>query len=212
MKIVAFVLAALLAVPAMATNNRPPDNRPPDKQKQGQTQGQTQGQVQGQTQSQIASSSAQSGSTSSSSIGDVNAAGGAGGDAASSADNSITFEASKTYKHTPDVSLGGIFPSSSCMGVANLGVSGVGFGVGGGKSYVDKECDKRETARSFGALGYATEALVILCSTEAAQVLDSCPRAAVAPPAVACDAPAPSCPDPEKVVEQRKQIGAVTSK
>lgn len=183
---VLIVLAALVPLAAHATKPTPP---PPV---HTQSQAQAQGQVQGQKQAQSAKSDSASVS-----------------DSASSANNSITFEAAqRAYKNTPDVNLGGLFPSSSCMGVANAGVSGAGFGIGGGKSYVDTECDKRETARSFAALGYTAEALTILCSTEAAQVLPVCPGS---PPAAPVCEPA-TCPDPEKVVDQRKQVAPEAGK
>jgi len=169
--IITTIIGATLAFPAAATKPTPP--------KHDQQQAQHQQQAQAQSQGQLAISSSKSASFSgskSSSFSDSNA------NSNSSADNSITFEAAKTRDNTPDVALGGLFPSAVCMGVANGGVSAAGFGVGAGKSYRDLECDKRETARSFAAIGYTREALIILCSTEAAKVLESCPAAV--PPVV----------------------------
>jgi hypothetical protein len=104
---------------------------------------------------------------------------------ASSSDNSntvsVAYNATRN-NNTPGVYLGGLYPSANCMGVGNLGVSAPGFGIGGGKSYPDPECDKRETARSFMALGYPQEALFILCSTQAARVLARCPYEALPEP------------------------------
>lgn len=184
------VLVALFPVVAMATKPTPPPKDPAQQQAQAQSQGQKQGQAQGQQQAQELLNTNRNDSTSYSASGSDN-------------DISVEFAAAKTRHNTPGVSLGGIFPSAVCMGVINGGVSAPGFGIGAGKSYVDEECDKRETARSFAALGYTREALVILCSTKAAQVLEECGlQVPVAP--VTC--PERQCPDPVKVIEQKKQV------
>lgn len=194
---VLIVLAALIPLAAHATKPTPPPPAPTQQQAQGQSQAQAQGQKQQQGQQQEANLTNVNRNDSSSY-------------STSGSDNSIVFEAARIPKNTPDVNLGGLFPSSSCMGVGQLGVGVQGFGIGGGKSFVDEECDKRETARSFAALGYSGEALVILCSTKAAQVLEVCPGRPQ--PAPVCDVTAPSCPDPGKVVDQRKQVAPETSK
>jgi hypothetical protein len=79
-----------------------------------------------------------------------------------------------TPKNTPDLNLGNVYPTAPCMGSSQIGGSGVGFGFGIGTSWTDHECGKRETARSFNAMGLAADALAVLCSTEYAAVAPSC--------------------------------------
>ena len=122
-----------------------------------------------------------SAATSSSSAASSSAATSSDASADNSVTNAVAFNATRN-NNTPGVYLGGLYPSANCMGVGNLGVSAPGFGIGGGKSYPDPECDKRETARSFMALGYPQEALFILCSTQAARVLARCPYEALPEP------------------------------
>lgn len=117
------------------------------------------------------------------------------------AQNTISFEAADIPDNTPDVSLGSLFPSADCMGAANFGGSVAGFGVGGGKTYVNVDCEKRETARSFAAFGRYVEAIMLLCATQAArESMEKCPADPVPPPQCdtgTCEAAA------SKVIQER---------
>jgi len=86
----------------------------------------------------------------------------------------------KTEKNTPSVVMSNIMPTAPCMGSSSVGGSGVGFGISVGSSWTDNDCTKRETARSFAALGLNEDAVAILCSSEAAAVAPSCKAKAVA--------------------------------
>lgn len=63
-----------------------------------------------------------------------------------------TFEAAPipdkyTVRNTPGVGLGGLYPSSPCMGTTNIGGSGPGIGLAFGTSWIDTNCQLMETAR-----------------------------------------------------------------
>ena len=94
--------------------------------------------------------------------------------AQSGASTSNVSFAITTPKNTPDFTLGNVYPTAPCMGSSQIGGSGVGFSFGVGTSWTDHECGKRETARSFNAMGLAADALAVLCSTEYAAVAPSC--------------------------------------
>jgi hypothetical protein len=52
---------------------------------------------------------------------------------------------------------------------SSIGASAPLGGLSFGSSKLDEQCDKRETARSFAAIGQTDAALQILCSTKAAK-------------------------------------------
>ena len=77
----------------------------------------------------------------------------------------VTFEAAKTYKHTPSMGAPSIYASGVCSGrSAGIGLAGPGYGVSlGGTGKNDAGCELRETARLLGGLGYTDTAFVLLC-------------------------------------------------
>jgi hypothetical protein len=78
---------------------------------------------------------------------------------------SVTFEAAKTYRNTPDAGAPSIYASGVCSGrSAGIGASGPGYGISlGGTGKNDAGCELRETARVLGGLGYVDTAFVLLC-------------------------------------------------
>ena len=97
-----------------------------------------------------------------------------GGQAVSGGTSSgVNFQITTPYG-APDFTLGNVYPTAPCMGSSQIGGSGVGFSVGVGTSWTDHECGKRETARSFAAIGLKDDALAILCSSEYAAVAPIC--------------------------------------
>lgn len=75
-----------------------------------------------------------------------------------------------------------IYPSAVCYSGKSLGASvgnsGYGAGITAGKTVLDKDCSKRETARSFAAVGNLAAANALLCATEDAKEVfgpDGCP-------------------------------------
>lgn len=74
------------------------------------------------------------------------------------------------------VGLGGLYPSAPCMGTSNIGGGNPFFNIAVGTSWESKECQIRETARSFAAVGLNNDAIAILCSSEYAAVAPSCAK------------------------------------
>jgi hypothetical protein len=86
----------------------------------------------------------------------------------------VDYTGGYTVKNVPMINMGNVFPTSPCMGSSTVGASGVGFGISVGSSWTDHECGKRETARSFAAIGLNNDAIKILCSSEYAAAAPSC--------------------------------------
>lgn len=84
-----------------------------------------------------------------------------------------------TVRNVPAFALGNVYPTAPCMGSSQVGGSGVGFSVGVGTSWTDRECTLRETARSFAGMGLKEDSLAILCTSEYAVAAPSCIARAV---------------------------------
>jgi hypothetical protein len=80
----------------------------------------------------------------------------------------------KEEKQAPAVFAPSISPTAPCMGSSSGGGSGSGFGLTFGTSWTDDECNTRETARMFHAMGLCNDALAILCSSAYARSAPSC--------------------------------------
>ena len=98
------------------------------------------------------------------------ASGGASGAAAS---NTFSIE---YPQQVAGVALGSLYPSAPCMGTSNVGGGNPFFNIAVGTSWESKECQIRETARSFSAVGLTNDAIAILCSSEYAAVAPSCAK------------------------------------
>jgi hypothetical protein len=120
----------------------------------GQQQGQHQGQGQGQLQGNIGLGS---------------------GNKTSIQIDAPVIPTSTTLKNTPDVSLGGLYPSAPCMGSSNIGGSGPGFSIGFGTSWVDTNCQLMETSRNAPTPADKT---YVWCKSEFAKGSPSCPKEA----------------------------------
>jgi hypothetical protein len=83
-----------------------------------------------------------------------------GNNAAQSTD--ITFEAAKSYKHTPDATAPGIYTSNSCAQGFGVGVAGPGYGASVGGNKIDKGCTVRENARILAGVD-SSLAIEYLC-------------------------------------------------
>ena len=79
-------------------------------------------------------------------------------------------------KQVAAVGLGSLYPSAPCMGTSNVGGGNPFFNIAVGTSWESKECQIRETARSFSAVGLTNDAIAILCSSEYAAVAPSCAK------------------------------------
>jgi hypothetical protein len=142
--------------------------------KQGQQQGQ--GQLQGQGQQQSAKSN-----QSQSADNNGNAQSMTYNEAAIPTTTTQNINYSGLKDNTPSIALGGLYPSSPCMGTSNVGGSGPGFSIGFGTSWKDDDCGYRETARSFAGMGLKDDAIAILCASAYAKAAPSCAGKAVAP-------------------------------
>lgn len=116
----------------------------------------------------------------------------------------------------PSIGLGG-FASGPCVGVTTQGGFGVGlpggasFGGSAGRSELDDECTRRETARILHSMGHADLALKVMLTSPTVQaVLPKAPPAAPIVPASAAPAADkhPACsPSSWATAETRKALG-----
>lgn len=161
MKTILMMVALLLTFSAHAGweqggMERPPNN--PMQQRQQQGQGQAQGQGQDQTQSASAVAGATAENTNSQNVGvDVSFVGG-------DTDNNINFEAAEIPDDTPAVMPPSIFPANPCHMAFSMGGSVPGFGLTGGKTYIDKNCQELEWIRMGYSLGMRDAAIWQWCS------------------------------------------------
>lgn len=186
-KLAVAIAAVLLCTGAHATNSHSQGS----KQGQAQAQGQLQGQLQGQTSSNRnsntntnrANATAGAAAISEGSVSSSTSAGGAasaeqGQSQTASADNagntqSLTVNEAALPTRTmveartvPTAIAPNIYPTASCAMSASVGASAMGWGVSGGGTKVNQECVMLETARVFSQLGFQTQGLDVLCSTE----------------------------------------------
>jgi hypothetical protein len=104
--------------------------------------------------------------------GTATSTGGAGG--TSSANNSLQGAISNNQvyqqvRQAPSAYAPDSLPSAPCRVSGSAGASSPFGGVSLGGSKLDKECDRRETARAFALLGNKLAAAKILCNTKAAK-------------------------------------------
>jgi hypothetical protein len=114
------------------------------------------------------------------------------------------YSADPGRNNTPSIGLGGLYPSSPCMGTSNIGGSGPGMSLAFGTSWQDDDCGIRETARLFGVS--SPDGIAVLCSSKYAAAAPSCKAAAKkaeAPATVADQA------DKKKTSGERVQISGV---
>jgi hypothetical protein len=83
----------------------------------------------------------------------------------------ITHNGRTQIANVPNVSLANMWPTATCVHTSTLGVSGVGFGVAGGTSWVDQECRKLEAARQAPT---ELDRMYVWCTAEAAKGSPSC--------------------------------------
>jgi len=151
---------------------------------QGQNQGQAQGQIQGQGQAQFTnvavsnriSNESRAAATSFAAGGNAFAGGGDARAVSGGSQSGVNFNVDYPAQ-VAAVGLGGLYPSAPCMGTSNIGGGNPFFNVAVGTSWESKECQIRETARSFSAVGLTNDAIAILCSSEYAAVAPSCAKA-----------------------------------
>lgn len=134
----------------------------------------------------------------------------------------ITFTEPRQLAIAPDAIAPNIYPSAVCYTGQSLGASfgnsGFGAGLTGGKTKLDADCSKRETARSFAAIGNLFAANALLCATSDAKEVfaEHCPPVPVqllAPPTAAAPVDlTPYVTRTELVERDHKILEAATAK
>jgi hypothetical protein len=79
-----------------------------------------------------------------------------------------------TLRNTASANAPSVYPSGNCYGGWSAGLGLPGVNLSGGKAVLDHQCDMRETARMFAAVGERELAVMLLCQTEAASYLPEC--------------------------------------
>jgi hypothetical protein len=87
---------------------------------------------------------------------------------------STSYNEVKQYKNTPSMVAPDIAPTSPCMGSSSAGGAIAGFGISGGSSWTDDECNTRETTRLFYLMNMKEDALAVLCSSVYSKHAPSC--------------------------------------
>jgi hypothetical protein len=79
------------------------------------------------------------------------------------------YSGTQSIKSAPPLGLGNLAPTTPCSNTYQLGVSGMGFGVGAGGVVIDGDCTRREYARILWAAGAQQAAIGMLCQNEELQ-------------------------------------------
>ena len=174
MKHVLIAFLAFFATSAFAVLD---DNSTNQNQLQGQGQAQAQGQLQGQGQAQFTNVSNRISNDVRASAAAYVASANQNYNAAVSGGSQSGVNFNVEYpQQVAGVALGSLYPSAPCMGTSNVGGGNPFFNIAVGTSWESKECQIRETARSFSAVGLTSDAIAILCSSEYAAMAPSCAK------------------------------------
>ena len=87
------------------------------------------------------------------------------------AQQTITHNGRSSVENVPSVYAPNIYPTAPCMGSSSVGAGWVGFGMSGGSSWVDTECQLQEAARNAPT---PADRVFVWCKTEAARGAPSC--------------------------------------
>lgn len=87
------------------------------------------------------------------------------------AQQTITHNGRSYVENVPSVYAPNIYPTAPCMGSSSVGAGWVGFGMSGGSSWVDTECQLQEAARNAPT---PADRVFVWCKTEAAKGAPSC--------------------------------------
>lgn len=86
----------------------------------------------------------------------------------------VNYSGTTTQKYAPALVAPVMNPTTPCLATVSAGASMIGFGITVGGGFEDKECTRREFARSLQAIGQNDAAMAVLCSNE--MVKASAPR------------------------------------
>ena len=85
-------------------------------------------------------------------------------------DNS-SYTEKKQYKNTPAFGVAGLTASNiTCLGSASVSGVVAGFGIGGGTTVMDDECNVRQISIRFAQLGMDDAAVRVMCQSPAAKL------------------------------------------
>lgn len=104
----------------------------------------------------------------------------------STSDAKVEYSGTQTLKNVPSVSGPQLTTSNdTCMGSVSGSVNVAGFGVGGGKTYVEENCVMLKNAREFWNMGFKAASIARLCmddkNKESLEITDfECPQTAKA--------------------------------
>jgi hypothetical protein len=127
-------------------------------------QGQDQGQQQGQGQRQTSKSTSIQGQDASNK--NIINFGNTPDHTTASITTDTNIHGTQSIKSAPPLGLGNLSPTTPCSNTYQLGVSGMGFGVGAGGVVVDGDCTRREYARILWAMGAQEAAIGMMCQNE----------------------------------------------
>lgn len=98
----------------------------------------------------------------------------------------VEYSGTQTLKNVPSVSGPQLTTSNdTCMGSVSASLNVAGFGVGGGKTYVEENCVMLKNAREFWNMGFKAASIARLCmddkNKESLEITDfECPQTAKA--------------------------------
>ncbi len=87
------------------------------------------------------------------------------------AQQTITHSGRSYVENVPNVYAPNIYPTAPCMGSSSVGAGWVGFGMSGGSSWTDTECQLQEAARNAPT---PADRVFVWCKTAAAKGAPSC--------------------------------------
>jgi hypothetical protein len=87
--------------------------------------------------------------------------------------SNINYSGTTTQRNAPAVVGPVMNPTTPCLATIAAGASVVGFGISLGGGLEDKECTRREFARSLSAIGHNDAALAVLCGNESVKAAAS---------------------------------------
>ena len=88
-----------------------------------------------------------------------------------SAQQTVTSNGRTQIENVPSVYAPNIYPTAPCMGSSSVGAGWVGFGMSGGTSWTDTECQLQEAARNAPT---PADRVYVWCKTAAAKGAPSC--------------------------------------
>lgn len=87
------------------------------------------------------------------------------------AQQTVTHNGRSYVENVPNVYAPNIYPTAPCMGSSSAGAGWLGFGMSGGTSWVDRECQLMEASRNAPT---PADRIYVWCKSESAKGAPSC--------------------------------------